>query len=129
LTAIANFEVIGDDLLVTNPKRIAIGIAKKACNGLLLKINQIGTIDESIRACKMAQLAGWGVMVSHRSDETEDTIIADLAVGFRTGHIKAGAPCRSEGLAKYNQLLLFEEQIGEEYSVYAGEIFRAAFAM
>jgi len=117
-------EIIGDDLLVTNPKRIAIGIAKKAVNGLLLKVNQIGTITESITACKMAQDVGWGVFVSHRSGETEDSFIADLVVGLRTGHIKTGAPCRSERLAKYNQLLRIEEEL-EGDCRYAGKNFRS----
>jgi len=116
-------EIIGDDLLVTNPKRIAIGIQKKAVNGLLLKVNQIGTITESITACKMAQGAGWGVFVSHRSGETEDSFIADLVVGLKTGHIKTGAPCRSERLAKYNQLLRIEEDLGGTCR-YAGTKFR-----
>jgi len=116
-------EIIGDDLLVTNPKRIALGIEKKAVNGLLLKVNQIGTITESIKSCKMAQGAGWGVFVSHRSGETEDSFIADLVVGLKTGHIKTGAPCRSERLAKYNQLLRIEEELGDKCR-YAGEKFR-----
>merc|ERR1712224_960761 len=96
-------QIVGDDLLVTNPKRIAAALEKKACNALLLKVNQIGSITESIEAATMAQNAGWGVMVSHRSGETEDSFIADLVVGLRTGQIKTGAPCRSERLAKYNQ--------------------------
>ena len=105
-------EIIGDDLLVTNPRRIEVGIKKRAVNGLLLKVNQIGTITESITACKMAQGAGWGVFVSHRSGETEDSFIADLVVGLKAGHIKTGAPCRSELLSKYNQLLRIEEELG-----------------
>lgn len=116
-------EIIGDDLLVTNPKRIKMGIEKKAVNGLLLKVNQIGTITESIEACKMAQDNGWGVFVSHRSGETEDSFIADLVVGLRAGHIKSGAPCRSERLAKYNQLIRIEEELGDNCR-YAGEKFR-----
>jgi len=116
-------QIVGDDLLVTNPKRIVIGIEKKAANALLLKVNQIGSVTESIQACKMAQEAGWGVMVSHRSGETEDTFIADLVVGLRTGQIKTGAPCRSERLAKYNQLLRIEEELGAS-AKYAGESFR-----
>jgi enolase len=118
-----DIEIIGDDLLVTNTKRIKTAIGKKAVNGLLLKVNQIGTVTESIEACRMAQKAGWGVMVSHRSGETEDTFIADLAVGLRTGHIKTGAPCRSERLAKYNQLMRIEEDLGSNCR-YAGENFR-----
>jgi len=116
-------QIVGDDLLVTNPKRIQTAIEKKACNALLLKVNQIGSITESIQACKLAQSQGWGVMVSHRSGETEDTFIADLVVGLGTGEIKTGAPCRSERLAKYNQLLRIEEELGEK-ATYAGLKFR-----
>jgi len=116
-------QIVGDDLLVTNPTRIADGIEKKACNALLLKVNQIGSVTESIAACKKAQDAGWGVMVSHRSGETEDTFIADLVVGLRTGQIKTGAPCRSERLAKYNQILRIEEEVGAN-GKYAGASFR-----
>lgn len=104
-------QIVGDDLLVTNPKRIQEAINKKACNALLLKINQIGTISESIEAHNLAKKAGWNVMVSHRSGETEDSFIADLVVGLGTAQIKTGAPCRSERLAKYNQLLRIEEQL------------------
>jgi enolase len=107
-------QIVGDDLLVTNVKRIQTAIDKKACSALLLKVNQIGSVTESIRACKMAQGAGWGVMVSHRSGETEDSFIADLVVGLNTGQIKTGAPCRSERLSKYNQLLRIEEELGAE---------------
>jgi enolase len=116
-------QIVGDDLLVTNPKRIRTAIEKKACNALLLKVNQIGSITESIQACKLSQAQGWGVMVSHRSGETEDTFIADLVVGLGTGEIKTGAPCRSERLAKYNQLLRIEEELGEKAG-YAGLKFR-----
>ncbi|CEG74480.1 Putative Enolase [Rhizopus microsporus] len=125
LNASSEFQLVGDDLLVTNPKRIATAIEKKACNALLLKVNQIGTLTESIQAAKDSQANGWGVMVSHRSGETEDTTIADLVVGLRTGQIKTGAPCRSERLAKYNQLLRIEEELGEN-CIYAGENFRNA---
>ncbi|KAF3644401.1 Enolase [Capsicum baccatum] len=116
-------QIVGDDLLVTNPKRVAKAIAEKTCNALLLKVNQIGSVTESIEAVKMSKKAGWGVMTSHRSGETEDTFIADLAVGLSTGQIKTGAPCRSERLAKYNQLLRIEEELGSE-AVYAGATFR-----
>jgi len=116
-------QIVGDDLLVTNPKRIAKAIEEKACNALLLKVNQIGSVSESIDACLMAQKAGWGVMVSHRSGETEDTFIADLVVGLGTGEIKTGAPCRSERLAKYNQILRIEEEVGAK-GVFAGLNFR-----
>jgi enolase len=112
-------QIVGDDLLVTNVKRIKEGIEKKACNALLLKVNQIGTVTESIEACKLAQKSGWGVMVSHRSGETEDSFIADLVVGLKTGQIKTGAPCRSERLAKYNQLMRIEEELGSK-GRYAG---------
>jgi enolase len=116
-------QIVGDDLLVTNPTRIATAIEKKACNALLLKVNQIGSVTESINACKDAQAAGWGVMVSHRSGETESTFIADLVVGLGTGQIKTGAPCRSERLAKYNQLLRIEEELGAN-ATFAGQKFR-----
>ncbi|KAL1499499.1 hypothetical protein AB1Y20_011702 [Prymnesium parvum] len=113
-------QIVGDDLLVTNPKRVQKAIDEKACNALLLKVNQIGSITESIEAVGMAKAAGWGVMTSHRSGETEDSFIADLAVGLGTGQIKTGAPCRSERLAKYNQLLRIEEELGAS-GKYTGE--------
>jgi len=116
-------QLVGDDLTVTNPKRIQMAIEKKACNCLLLKVNQIGSVTESIRACKLSRENGWGVMVSHRSGETEDTFIADLVVGLATGQIKTGAPCRSERLAKYNQLLRIEEELGAA-AKYAGAKYR-----
>jgi enolase len=119
----SRLQIVGDDLTVTNPKRIQVAIDKKSCNGLLLKVNQIGSVTESIRAAKMAQEAGWGVMVSHRSGETEDTFIADLVVGLRTGQIKTGAPCRTERLCKYNQLLRIEEELGND-CFYSGNNFR-----
>uniref|UniRef100_UPI00398EC129 enolase 1a, (alpha) n=1 Tax=Pristiophorus japonicus TaxID=55135 RepID=UPI00398EC129 len=122
-TGAANIQVVGDDLLVTNPTRIAKGIQEKACNCLLLKVNQIGSVTESIEACKLAQSNGWGVMVSHRSGETEDTFIADLVVGLCTGQIKTGAPCRSERLAKYNQLMRIEEELGPK-ACFAGRSFQ-----
>jgi len=118
-------QVVGDDLTVTNPTRVQRAIDGKNCNALLLKVNQIGTITESIKAAKMSQAAGWGVMVSHRSGETEDTFIADLVVGLCTGQIKTGAPCRSERTSKYNQLLRIEEELGAA-ATYAGESFRTA---
>jgi len=119
-----NVQVVGDDLLVTNPKRIAKAQeGAAACNALLLKVNQIGSVSEAIEACKMCQEKGWGVMVSHRSGETEDVFIADLSVGLRAGQIKTGAPCRSERNAKYNQLLRIEEELGDR-AVYAGTNFR-----
>ncbi|AQL02258.1 Enolase 1 [Zea mays] len=117
-------QIVGDDLLVTNPTRVAKAINEKTCNALLLKVNQIGSVTESIEAVRMSKRAGWGVMASHRSGETEDTFIADLSVGLSTGQIKTGAPCRSERLAKYNQLLRIEEELGDA-AVYAGAKFRA----
>jgi len=116
-------QIVGDDLTVTNPTRIQRAIEEKSCNCLLLKINQIGTISEAVQAATMSQKAGWGVMVSHRSGETEDTFIADLVVGLRTGQIKTGAPCRSERLAKYNQLLRIAEELGSG-AEFAGTKFR-----
>jgi enolase len=118
------FQVVGDDLTVTNINKIDRAITERACTCLLLKVNQIGSISESIAAVKKAKQAGWGVMTSHRSGETEDTYIADLAVGLCTGQIKTGAPCRSERLAKYNQLLRIEEELGADNTVYAGTQFR-----
>merc|ERR1711957_164319 len=116
-------QIVGDDLLVTNTKRIQKALDVGACNALLLKVNQIGSITEAIDAATMAMRNGWGVMVSHRSGETEDSFIAGLVVGLRTGQIKTGAPCRSERLSKYNQLLRIEEELGPR-AVYAGTSFR-----
>ncbi|OWK08279.1 ENO1 [Cervus elaphus hippelaphus] len=126
-TASAGIQVVGDDLTVTNPKRIAKAVSEKSCNCLLLKVNQIGSVTESLQACKLAQSNGWGVMVSHRSGETEDTFIADLVVGLCTGQIKTGAPCRSERLAKYNQILRIEEELGSK-AKFAGRSFRNPLA-
>uniref|UniRef100_A0A1L8E1X5 Enolase n=1 Tax=Nyssomyia neivai TaxID=330878 RepID=A0A1L8E1X5_9DIPT len=123
MTAATNIQIVGDDLTVTNPKRIATAVEKKACNCLLLKVNQIGTVTESIKAHNLAKSNGWGTMVSHRSGETEDTFIADLVVGLSTGQIKTGAPCRSERLAKYNQILRIEEELGAA-AKFAGKNFR-----
>lgn len=124
----AGIQIVADDLTVTNPLRIKTAIEKKAANGLLLKVNQIGTLSESIKAAHDSFNAGWGVMVSHRSGETEDTFIADLAVGLRTGQIKTGAPARSERLAKLNQLLRIEEELGSK-AIYAGEKFHHGRAL
>jgi len=121
-------QIVGDDLTVTNPTKIAKAVDEKACNALLLKVNQIGSITEAIQAVKDAKAAGWGVMTSHRSGETEDTYIADLAVGLCTGQIKTGAPCRSERLSKYNQLLRIEEELGDA-APYAGAGFRTPLWM
>uniref|UniRef100_A0A3P9IFS3 phosphopyruvate hydratase n=1 Tax=Oryzias latipes TaxID=8090 RepID=A0A3P9IFS3_ORYLA len=128
LTAQVGIQVVGDDLTVTNPKRIERAAEERACNCLLLKVNQIGTVTEAIQACKLAQANGWGVMVSHRSGETEDTFIADLVVGLCTGQIKTGAPCRSERLAKYNQLMRIEEELGDQ-ARFAGHNFRNPSAL
>ena len=116
-------QIVGDDFFVTNPKRLAEGIEKKAANALLVKVNQIGTLSETFEAVAMAHNAGYKSMMSHRSGETEDTTIADLAVGLNCGQIKTGAPARSERVAKYNQLLRIEEYLGDA-AVYAG---RSAF--
>jgi len=123
LTGSVDIQIVGDDLTVTNPKRIQTAVEKKACNCLLLKVNQIGTVSEAIKAQLLAKANGWGTMVSHRSGETEDTFIADLVVGLSTGQIKTGAPCRSERLAKYNQILRIEEELGAN-AKYAGKNFR-----
>ena len=121
----SDFQIVGDDLTVTNPEFIKKAIETKACNALLLKVNQIGTITEAIQAAKDAFAATWGVMVSHRSGETEDVTIADIVVGLRAGQIKTGAPARSERLAKLNQILRIEEELGDN-AIYAGSKFRTA---
>lgn len=132
-------------MTVTNPKRIKKAIELKACNALLLKVNQIGTLTESIQAAKDSYAAGWGVMVSHRSGETEDVTIADIVVGLRAGEIKTGAPvsvnhslhnenkltvsqARSERLAKLNQILRIEEELGSQ-AIYAGSKFRTSVTL
>ena len=112
-------ELVGDDLFVTNVKRIARGIEEGAANAVLIKLNQIGTLTETVAAIEMARKAGWGAMVSHRSGETVDSFIADLTVAMGTGHLKTGAPCRGERVEKYNQLLRIEEDLGSN-AVYAG---------
>lgn len=104
------FQIVGDDLLVTNPERVKTAMEKEACNSVLIKVNQIGTLTETFQTIKMAHDKGWTTMVSHRSGETEDTFIADLVVGLNCKQIKTGAPCRSERLCKYNQLLRIEEE-------------------
>ncbi|MGO4537060.1 phosphopyruvate hydratase [Leifsonia sp. 2MCAF36] len=116
-------QLVGDDLFVTNPKRLAQGIAVKAANSILVKVNQIGTLTETLDAVSLAQRSGMTAVLSHRSGETEDTTIADLAVATNSGQIKTGAPARSERVAKYNQLLRIEEELGDA-AVYAG---RTAF--
>jgi len=112
-------ELVGDDLFVTNVKRIRRGIEENAANAVLIKLNQIGTVTETIEAIRMAGKAGWGAMVSHRSGETVDSFIADFTVALGTGHLKTGAPCRGERVEKYNQLLRIEEELGAR-AVYAG---------
>lgn len=116
-------EIVGDDVFVTNPSRIKVGIEQKLSNALLLKVNQIGSLTEAIEACELARSQKWGVMVSHRSGETEDSFIGDLVVGLGVGQIKTGAPCRSDRLAKYNQIMRIEEELGGNCT-YAGEDFR-----
>ena len=116
-------QIVGDDLFVTNPIRLAKGIDLGAANSLLVKLNQIGTLTETLDAVTLAQRSGYTAVLSHRSGETEDTTIADLVVATNAGQIKTGAPARSERVAKYNQLLRIEEELGEA-AVYAG---RSAF--
>jgi enolase len=123
-----DIQIVADDLTVTNPLRIKKAIELKAANSLLLKLNQIGTVTESIQAAKDSYADNWSVMVSHRSGETEDVTIADVSVGIRCGQIKTGAPCRSERLAKLNQLLRIEEELGDN-AVYAGNKFRTSVTM
>ena len=105
-------QLVGDDLFVTNVKRLNAGILKEIANAILIKVNQIGTLTEAVDAIQMAQKAGYQAIVSHRSGETEDPFIADLAVAVNAGQIKTGAPCRSDRVAKYNRLLRIEEQLG-----------------
>jgi len=112
-------QIVGDDLVVTNPNRIRRAIAEKSCNSLLVKLNQIGSLTETIEAVELAHRAGWTTVTSHRSGETEDSTIADLAVALNTGQIKTGAPARSDRVAKYNQLLRIEAELGET-AVFAG---------
>lgn len=112
-------QIVGDDLLVTNPTRVARAIELKACNALLVKLNQIGTLTETIEAVRLCQKAAWNAVTSHRSGESEDTTIADLSVALNMGQIKTGAPARSERVAKYNQLLRIEERLGDA-AAYAG---------
>jgi len=106
-------QLVGDDLFVTNTSRLAMGIERETANSILIKLNQIGTLTETLNAIEMAARAGYTAVVSHRSGETEDTTIADLVVATNAGQIKTGAPARSERVAKYNQLLRIEEELGE----------------
>lgn len=120
----SSVQVVGDDLLVTNIERIKIAAEKNSVNALLLKVNQVGTLSEAIKAAKFCYSRGWGVIVSHRSGETEDTTIADIAVGIESGQIKTGAPARSERVAKYNALLRIEENLGSK-AKFAGRDFKS----
>jgi enolase len=106
-------QLVGDDLFVTNTERLQRGITEKCGNAILIKVNQIGTLTETLEAIDLAHRAGMRAVMSHRSGESEDNTIADLAVGCGTGQIKTGAPCRSDRVAKYNQLLRIEEQLGD----------------
>ena len=106
-------QIVGDDLFVTNVARIERGIAENAANCVLIKLNQIGSLTETVAAIKMAQRVGWTAMISHRSGETGDTTIADLTVAMGTGQLKTGAPARSERVEKYNQLMRIEEELGD----------------
>jgi enolase len=120
VSAVGNrIQIVGDDLLVTNPERVRRGIREKASNALLVKLNQIGSLTETIEAVETCQRAGWRAVTSHRSGETEDSTIADLAVALNMGQIKTGAPARSDRVAKYNQLLRIESELGDS-SKYAG---------
>ncbi len=121
----AKVQIIGDDLFVTNIKRLAQGIRVKAANALLVKINQIGTLTETIEAVKMARKANFGLVMSHRSGETEDDSIADISVALATGQIKAGAPARGERTTKYNRLLLIEEELGSSARFYGPEFLKS----
>ncbi|MEN6561683.1 MAG: phosphopyruvate hydratase [Acidobacteriota bacterium] len=112
-------QLVGDDLFVTNVKRLARGIAEKAANSVLIKLNQIGTLTETVAAIEMARQAGWTAMISHRSGETVDSFISDLSVAMGTGQIKTGAPCRGERVEKYNQLMRIEEELGSK-AVFSG---------
>ena len=112
-------QLVGDDLFVTNPERLRRGIDERVGNSILVKVNQIGTLTETLEAIRTAQEAGYTAVISHRSGETEDTTIADLAVATNAGQIKTGAPARSDRVAKYNQLLRIEEQLGDR-ALYPG---------
>ena len=113
-----------DDLFVTNPKRIKCGIDLNVANAVLIKVNQIGTVTEAMEAIEMAKCAGYQAVISHRSGETEDAFIADLAVAVNAGQIKTGAPCRGERTAKYNQLLRIEEELKESARYGKAEVIR-----
>jgi enolase len=118
-------QIVGDDLLVTNPERVERAIELRACNALLVKLNQIGTLTETIQAVEICQNAGWKAVTSHRSGETEDTTIADFSVALNTGQIKTGAPARSDRVAKYNQLLRIEAELGDRGRYAGREVVRS----
>ena len=113
-------QLVGDDLFVTNTERLKRGIDMDVANSILIKVNQIGTLTETLDAIEMAKRAGYTAVVSHRSGETEDTTIADIAVATNAGQIKTGAPSRTDRVAKYNQLLRIEEALGENVAIYRG---------
>ena len=118
-------QIVGDDLFTTNPTLIRQGIDRKAANSVLIKLNQIGTVTETLEAIRLTQETGWGVVISHRSGETEDTTVADLAVGTASGQIKAGAPSRGERTAKYNRLLRIEEELEHEAAFVGRKVYEA----
>ena len=120
----ARIALVGDDIFVTNTQRLARGIEEDVANSVLIKLNQIGTLTETLEAIAMARAAGWGTVISHRSGETEDVTIADLAVATGCGQIKTGAPSRSDRVAKYNQLLRIEEQLGAQAQFPGRSLFR-----
>ncbi|MEM2704013.1 MAG: phosphopyruvate hydratase [Candidatus Bathyarchaeia archaeon] len=128
LTRALNIQIVGDDLFVTNVKRLSEGIQMKAANAVLLKVNQVGTLSEALDAAQYAFRNGYGVQVSERSGQTEDSWLADLTVGLNAGQIKTGAPCRGERTAQYNQLFRIEEQLGQA-AKYAGRNFRDAYQL
>jgi enolase len=119
-------QLVGDDLLVTNIERLGRAIDERAGNAILIKLNQIGTVTETLQAIRMAQRAGWNTVISHRSGETEDTTIAHLAVATGAGQIKSGAPARSDRNAKYNELLRIEEELGSGALFMGGSAFERA---
>ena len=127
LTEESGIQIVGDDLFVTNPERLRAGIERKAANSLLWKVNQIGTLSEALDAAELARSSGYTVVVSERSGETEDPIIADLAVALNAGQIKTGAPVRGERTAKYNRLIRIEEELGTS-AAYPGDVFEVAIA-
>ena len=127
LTRVSGIQIVGDDLFVTNPERLARGVEQGSANSLLWKVNQIGTLTEALDAAELAHRSAYSVVVSERSGETEDPIIADLAVALNAGQIKTGAPVRGERTAKYNRLIEIEEQLGAT-AAYPGDVFPAPVA-